>query len=150
MGKIICHEHCPKGGHGGGGLWAVLVVVAIALVAAGAHQVAPAVGEAVRTAARVAGILAATAGGLAVLAGLGWLAARRQDASARRENAAAPARRDHPAAAAAVQGRTAPREAAGPARAPLAIEAPRPWARETSGLGELAEPDLAEIRATKD
>jgi hypothetical protein len=111
--KIICHAHCPRGGHGGGGWpWLVLAAVVFVLLRAAAHAMAPAIADAVHTAVRVAEILAATVAALAGLAGLGWLIVRTRD---RREAPATVTAQMHraPAAVRATAAHTAPREEAG-------------------------------------
>ncbi len=147
MPKIICHEHCPRGGRGGGGwLLAVLAVVVLALLGAAAHAVAPAAGAALRAAVEVLKIAGATVAGASILGALGWLVVTRQQGRQPAANAAARVRQHPPAAAGVAQAATAPPQLPAAARVPLAIEAPRPWARETSGLGELPEPQPIQIR----
>ena len=142
-----CPHHCPKPSSGGGAsVLVVVTVVVLALLGAAADAVAPAVDSAVRTAVELLKIIGLTVAGVGVLAGLGWLAHRQQQAREWQSNDAARARNHPPAATGLAQAATRPRELPAAASAPLAIEAPRPWARETSGLADLAEPDPIQIR----
>lgn len=146
----LCPHHCPKPDSGGGLL--VLIVVAIVvlgllgLLGAAAHAVAPAISSMLRTAVEILKIAGAVVAGSAIVGALGWLVVTRQRAAQWETNAAARARYCPPAVAEITPAATAPEELPAAARAPLAIEAPRPWARETSGLGELAEPQPIQIR----
>lgn len=68
---------CDRGGGGGGAAAVILVtVVIIAAIARPAAQAAAAVGRVVVEALEIAGIVLASAAGLAVLAGMAWGASR--------------------------------------------------------------------------
>jgi hypothetical protein len=144
----LCPHHCPKpSGEGGALVLVVVAVVVLALLGAAAHAVAPAIGSAVREVVEVLKIAGLTVAGAGVLALGGWAVHRRQLAA--EETASAAARRHDefpPAVAGLTQAAAEPRELPAASGGPLAIEAPQPWARETSGLGELPEPEPIQIR----
>jgi hypothetical protein len=115
MSKIICHQHCPRGGFPAG--LAVLVVIA-ALCAAAARSAAPAIESAARAAIEVIKIAAISAASLCGVAGLGWLVHARQQAHGGRATARQDVSRHAPIAQRAPEALSAPPRAA--------IEAPRP------------------------
>jgi hypothetical protein len=131
--KIICHRHCPPGGHGGGkaALLVVLAVVAACLYAA-ARKAAPAIDTAAHTALHVLEIAAITVASGAGLAGLGWLAHKRVQAAEARADTPALLRVYPAVTSSTAQALSAPRA--------QAIEAPKPHQHETSGVADVAAP----------
>lgn len=109
--KVICHEHCPKGGPGTG---LVVLVVVTVLCAAAVRSAAPAIESAARTAIEVLKITVITLASAGGLAGLGYMVRRRRASSASH----AMARHALPEHARTAQALSAPQR--------LAIEAPRP------------------------
>lgn len=71
--KVICHQHCPSGGHGSR-VGLVLAVIVLAACAAAVRSAAPAIESAARTALEVLMWTAVSVCGLAVLAGVALLA----------------------------------------------------------------------------
>lgn len=132
MSKIICHEHCPRGSHRGAAVLVVLAAVVVAVLSAAVHRAAPAIDSAARTALHVLEIVAITLAAGAGLAGAGWIASAALRARASQATAHHTMRHT-PIGQRAAQTLSAPRE-------PLAIEAPRPYAAETSGVTDVATP----------
>jgi hypothetical protein len=137
MTKMICHEHCPRGSHGGGKAAAVVLVVVAAGVYSAAKAAAPSIehtADVVLHLLEIAALILASGTGLA---GVGWLVHRqRQGAEVEAEEharvstvTALPQRRS--------AALSAPRE-------PLAIEAPREQAEELTGMTDAVPAWLAE------
>jgi hypothetical protein len=133
MSKIICHAHCPRGSHRGAAVLVVLAAVGAAALCAAVHRAAPAIDSAARTALHVLEIVAITLAAAAALAGAGWIASAALRARASQTTAHHTMPRHTPIGQRAVEALSAPRE-------PLAIEAPRPYAAETSGVTDVAAP----------
>jgi len=133
MSKIICHAHCPKGGHGGPGLGLIVAVAVLIGAVAAVRTAAPEIASAARTALHLLEIAAISVAGLAALALAGWAVHARHAAAGRRPNATR-AVQEHPElAASAAQMLTA-------ARKVLEIEAPKPYADQTTGVADVTDP----------
>ena len=134
MSKIICHAHCPRGSHGKG--WAVLLavlVVAAILAARAVSAAAPALESGLRELVHILEIAAITVAAAAGLAAAGWIAHSAQHARSSHATAGHAIPRHTPTTGRSAQPLSAP-------RAPLAIEAPDPYAAETTGVTDAAAP----------
>jgi len=136
MSKIICHAHCPKGGHGGPGLGLVIAIVVLAALGAAVRVAAPAIESAVRTAIEVLKIAAIAAASLCGMAGVGWIAHARLQARSEQAKTRQTISQHAPIALSAPQTLSTVRRPA--------IEAPKPWAHQTSGVADLADVERAQ------